>query len=228
MDLSNDDDDYIEEDILVYADFQSKITPSSLRDPNVNVKIIGLDTAGPIMEIGDRIFQGKPSEILLMNLNTHTITHPGSFEHAIGTHVFFEQNHIPPPSLDNYETIPDKWYKYANQTDRILRMNRIFVKAKEPGQSVTPTSQQEQSADAVMSTERTAGIEDADTIESASRRPTDADAAAEDPPIRIEKSYATALNQFLKPGEKPPRPPNPEDEEFFRNFGSSSSSTALE
>lgn len=52
-----DDDDYVEEELLVYADFQSKIASSTLRD-TANVKIIGLETGEPIMEIGDKIFQG--------------------------------------------------------------------------------------------------------------------------------------------------------------------------
>lgn len=53
----HDDDDYVEEELLVYADFQSKIAPATLRD-TANVKIIGLETGEPIMEIGDKIFQG--------------------------------------------------------------------------------------------------------------------------------------------------------------------------
>lgn len=54
---NDSDDDYVEEELLVYADFQSKIASSTLRD-SANVKIIGMETGQPIMEIGDKIFQG--------------------------------------------------------------------------------------------------------------------------------------------------------------------------
>lgn len=43
------------------------------------------------------------------------------------------------------------------------------------------------------------------------------------PAIQVTKSYAMALNQFLKPGEEAPRSVDDEDEAFFRKFGDSHS-----
>lgn len=37
--------------------------------------------------------------------------------------------------------------------------------------------------------------------------------------IKITHSYTQALNQFLKPGEQPPRKADEEDEQFFMRYG---------
>lgn len=57
-DIAEDDVEYVDEEILVYVDLEAKIASNTLRDSG-NVKIIGLETGEPIMEIGDKIFQGK-------------------------------------------------------------------------------------------------------------------------------------------------------------------------
>lgn len=55
------DYDYDEEEFIVLADFQSKVAPEALSDPNLNLKIIGMETDTPIMQINSKIFQGNCS-----------------------------------------------------------------------------------------------------------------------------------------------------------------------
>lgn len=133
--------------------------------------------------------------------------------------MFFGANPIPPACLENYETTPAQWYKYLTQTDRILRMNRIFVDAKEDSgsssnlaASAASTSTTTPSTiavveDGVPPTACAAGIKDEPAREA---RPA--------PLISITKSYGMALNQLLKPGEQPPRAVDEEDEEFYRKY----------
>lgn len=56
---NSSDEDYEEEEFIVLADFQSKIAPETLTDPNLNLKLIGIDTETPIMQINSKVFQGK-------------------------------------------------------------------------------------------------------------------------------------------------------------------------
>lgn len=144
----------------------------------------------------------------------------------MGTMLFFDENPIPPASLENYETVPDKWYKYLTKTDRVLRMNRIFVDAK----STTKDSQTSANKDPqiIMDVDALAsgpsvdiskvGAATGSSVVEAIKSAAGTD-SAEIPHIPITKSYAMALSQFLKPGEFPPRAPDMADEEFFRNFG---------
>lgn len=148
----------------------------------------------------------------------------GNFEHAIGTMLFFDENPVPPPSLENYETTPDKWYKYLCKTDRVLRMDRIFIDARDEerpaaadGAAAPPaTAGEHAAAEAAVAASaaesgRPGAASDSTTTENTR--------IATATPIPIVQSYAMALNQFLKPGEQPPRPPDMADEEFFRRFG---------
>lgn len=53
------DEDFEEEELLVYVDFQSKIKPESLEEPNVTIKMIGFDTDEPVVQINNKMFRGK-------------------------------------------------------------------------------------------------------------------------------------------------------------------------
>lgn len=53
--------DYEEEEIIIYTDFQQSIlSVEELDDPNVNIKIIGIDKEHPLIIINSKIFKGKP------------------------------------------------------------------------------------------------------------------------------------------------------------------------
>lgn len=52
--------DYEEEEILIYTDFQQSIlSVEELDDPNVNIKIIGIDKEHPLIIINSKIFKGN-------------------------------------------------------------------------------------------------------------------------------------------------------------------------
>lgn len=136
--------------------------------------------------------------------------------------LFFDENPIPPASLENYETVPDKWYKYLTKTDRVLRMNRIFVDAKSQASSskgVESSINNDQTAMRMDSDMLNVEAPTAASKDDAAESATTAVAAAESRHIPITKSYAMALSQFLKPGEQAPRAADMADEEFFRKFG---------
>lgn len=48
----------------------------------------------------------------------------------MGTNVFFTENPNPPPMDPNFESIPSTMYKYHSQTDKVLKMERIFITPK--------------------------------------------------------------------------------------------------
>lgn len=54
----------------------------------------------------------------------------GTFEHAMGTNVFFAENPSPPPMDPNFESIPSTMYKFVSQTNKVLKMERIFISPK--------------------------------------------------------------------------------------------------
>lgn len=58
--MSNDttDTEYEEEEMYLYADFGSKLPLEIWEDRNLYVKVIGMDTSEPIIQINGKIFKG--------------------------------------------------------------------------------------------------------------------------------------------------------------------------
>lgn len=52
------DDEYEEEECLVYMDFESKSLDDQLKDPNLKMNIIGIDTDSPILQVNSKVFKG--------------------------------------------------------------------------------------------------------------------------------------------------------------------------
>lgn len=171
---NNSDDDFEEEELLVYLDFQSKIKSETLDKKNVKIKMIGFDTDEPIVQVNNKMFRGE----MLVNLTTHSpclcrnlsIRLTGVFEHAMGTNVFFSVDPDPPPMDPNFQTVPATMYEYHSQTDKVIKMERIFITPKQDNEL------------------------DEESVEPQS-----------DEDVVPNESYSDALNQFLKPGELPPR-----------------------
>ncbi|KAG4065530.1 hypothetical protein HA402_013300 [Bradysia odoriphaga] len=120
----NSDDDYEEEEFLVFLDFQTKIKSETLEKRNLKIKMIGFETDEPIVQVNNKIFRG-------------------TFEHAMGTNVFFTPDPNPPPMDPNFETIPSTMYKYHSQTDKVLRMERMFITPKQDNDELTETQSDE-------------------------------------------------------------------------------------
>lgn len=66
MDVSNNDnsdEDFEEEELLVYLDFQSKIKSETLEEQNLKIKMIGFETDEPVIQINNKMFRGKIFEL---------------------------------------------------------------------------------------------------------------------------------------------------------------------
>lgn len=63
--MLDDDDEYIDEDFVVFADFQSKIPAEVLDEPDVIFKVIGFEDQNPIMQVSSKLFQGTYHSTIL-------------------------------------------------------------------------------------------------------------------------------------------------------------------
>ncbi|XP_058446164.1 uncharacterized protein LOC131427197 [Malaya genurostris] len=109
---ASEDDDYIEEEMLLFTDFANYLTEEELTDSNVRIKVIGIDTEAPIIQINNDVYEG-------------------SYDFALGTNVFLEEDVEAKNSIDPlYSPNPNKVYKYAGQSSKVLKMQRIFVSPK--------------------------------------------------------------------------------------------------
>lgn len=59
MSNSDDDDDEEEEEIIVYANFEEGTVEKELFQMNPKLKIIGLDSDSPIVQLRDSTFKGN-------------------------------------------------------------------------------------------------------------------------------------------------------------------------
>lgn len=95
----------------------------------------------------------------------------------MGTNVFFTECDKPPKTDPNFRELPPKTYKYFTKSNKVLKMNRIFVEEVPKNKSETSERAQESEKK---------GNEDIEHL-------------------RVTKTYEEALNQFLRPGESAPR-----------------------
>lgn len=61
---SVDSDEYEEEECLVYVDFETKFLEDQLKDPNLKMQLIGVNTENPILQVNSKLFKGM-TRILL-------------------------------------------------------------------------------------------------------------------------------------------------------------------
>ncbi|XP_058823833.1 uncharacterized protein LOC131684732 isoform X2 [Topomyia yanbarensis] len=107
-----DDDDYIEEEMILFADFAKYLTEEELTDTNLRIKVIGIETDAPIIQINNDVYEG-------------------SYDFAMGTNVFLEEDAKTKSLIDPlYSPDPEKVYKYAGQSTKVLKMQRIFITPK--------------------------------------------------------------------------------------------------
>lgn len=96
----------------------------------------------------------------------------------MGTNVFFIESDKPRGSDPNFREHPAKSYEYFNKSNKVLKMNRIFV------EEITQDAS-----------------EQATTSTVAIKKDPEEDVEL----LKVTKTYEEALNQFLRPGEEPPR-----------------------
>ncbi|XP_055299881.1 general transcription factor 3C polypeptide 6 [Sitodiplosis mosellana] len=160
-----DDDRYETEEFYVYVDLDTKLLDDQLTKSNAKIKFLGIDTENPIMQLNNQLFKG-------------------AYEYSMGTHCFFSESKRPGGVEDAcFQEMPAKLYDYFAKTDKVLRMQRIFVEEKES------------ETDSELAEGEIENLEH----------------------LHVSKTYSEALNQFLKPGEEPPREiqdsPDSEEEE---------------
>uniref|UniRef100_A0A182R1G7 Transcription factor TFIIIC triple barrel domain-containing protein n=1 Tax=Anopheles funestus TaxID=62324 RepID=A0A182R1G7_ANOFN len=168
------DDDLYEEEITVFADFDICL---DMDDPNLHIKVIGIDTESPIIQVNDEVYRGTP-------------------DLAFGTNIFFEKDPKATATLDPvFENNIKDLYQYVDSTDKVLRMKRIFLNAKD---------QQKQNADGTAVSERDSSEEE--TQEEVSN-------------YEVNMTYQEALNLHLPDGGEPVRhiPEHLNGEELMQN-----------
>uniref|UniRef100_A0A182U6Z4 Transcription factor TFIIIC triple barrel domain-containing protein n=1 Tax=Anopheles melas TaxID=34690 RepID=A0A182U6Z4_9DIPT len=107
---STDDDDLYEEEITLLADFDICL---DVDDPNLHIKVVGIDSEHPVIQVNDEVYQGTT-------------------DFAFGTNVFFEKDAKATADLDPvFENNIKDLYRHVGSTDKVLRMKRIFITAKE-------------------------------------------------------------------------------------------------
>ncbi|XP_053659802.1 uncharacterized protein LOC128708845 [Anopheles marshallii] len=107
---SGKDGDLYEEEITLFADFDICL---DMDDPNLYIKVIGIETETPIIQVNDEVYRGTA-------------------DLAFGTNVFFEKDPKATATLDPvFENNIKDMYQYVASTDKVLRMKRIFLNAKE-------------------------------------------------------------------------------------------------
>ncbi|XP_062563188.1 uncharacterized protein LOC134226437 [Armigeres subalbatus] len=105
-------EEYIEEEMLIFADFENHLAAEDLSDANIRVKVIGIDSDNPVIQINDDIYRG-------------------SYDFALGTNVFLEEDEVAKSNLDPlYSPNPPKMYKYSGKSNKVIKMKRIFATPK--------------------------------------------------------------------------------------------------
>lgn len=59
LDPTDSDEDEDEEELLVFANFNNNLSMKDLKNQEVNIKFIGLDSETPMAEVNGSIFKGK-------------------------------------------------------------------------------------------------------------------------------------------------------------------------
>ncbi|XP_035899969.1 uncharacterized protein LOC118506658 [Anopheles stephensi] len=123
------DDDLYEEEVTLFADFDICL---EVDDPNAHIKVIGIDTEHPVIQVNEEVYRG-------------------TVDFAFGTNVFFEKDPKASATIDPvFESNIKDLYRYVGSTDKVLRMKRIFVNAKDQqkqGQPATASAMASDSSD---------------------------------------------------------------------------------
>lgn len=172
-----DDDRYETEEYLVYVDLDTKLLDDQLSKSNAKIKFLGIDTENPIMQLNNQLFKGNSQR------------HPSQIKM-----VLLIQNDF--YHLGSYE--------YSMGT------HCFFTESKRPGDAEDACFEElpKKKYDYFVKTNKVLKLKRifVDEKEETASSTELAEGEIENlEHLRISKTYADALNQFLKPGEKPPR-----------------------
>ncbi|XP_053671357.1 uncharacterized protein LOC128721612 [Anopheles nili] len=106
---TGEESDFYEEEMKLFVDFDICL---DLEDPNLLIKVIGIESENPIIQVNDEVYRATP-------------------DFAFGTNVFFEKDPQRTAMLDPvFENNIKDMYKYVDKTDKVFRMKRIFLTDK--------------------------------------------------------------------------------------------------
>ncbi|XP_058117324.1 uncharacterized protein LOC131288339 [Anopheles ziemanni] len=110
----DDEDDFYEEEMMLLVDFDMLLKLEDDPHPgNTHIKMIGLDSENPIIQVNDEVYRG-------------------TYESAFGTNVFFEPDDEHATKLDPvFDKAIKQMYRYVGKADKVLRMKRIFATLKD-------------------------------------------------------------------------------------------------
>lgn len=134
-------EDYSEEEFLVYVELDSQhLTADHLRDAH-KIKMFGVDTKSPLLQINNLFFQGKQNSHskLLLNYSYLYDTFIGNYDYSMGTHLFYRKNDEIP--VDDLYSKCESYYENVAKTNKVLKMNRVVLKRKQDGEDVEETQE---------------------------------------------------------------------------------------
>lgn len=65
---ANDDDEYEEEETLLYVDLDSILPTEELQEERINFKVIGIASENPILQINNKLFKGECAMLQLTDV----------------------------------------------------------------------------------------------------------------------------------------------------------------
>lgn len=72
---TQNDDKYVLEEHYVYVDLDTKLLDDQLLKSNTKIKLLGIDTENPIMQINNQLFKG--------NCGKYRIKLPKTYKHIV-------------------------------------------------------------------------------------------------------------------------------------------------
>lgn len=175
-DHDDGDDDVEYEDTYLYVDFETKLLRDQLLNPNLQIKVLGIETDAPIVQLNNKVFKGITASIRADAIPFSRfiiISIAGMYEYSMATMLFLNETARSRESDPNFQEAPRKMFEYLAQSDKVLKMKRIFI------EEIGAIDEDE----ILLAEGEVANLEH----------------------LRVTKTYEEALNQFLLPDEKPPR-----------------------
>lgn len=111
-----------EEEMYLYLDFDGRLSQDFFTEEDIFFKAVGLDQKHPVIQIGQCVFTGRTAinNIKVSLIQTAIIT--GTYQDAIGTNVFFEEDPNSEPSTNIFEKTPEFRLRYLTKQFKTLNL----------------------------------------------------------------------------------------------------------
>lgn len=105
-----DEEEEIIEETYVLVEFAGNIGNDALKQDNLSMKVIGIDSDQPLVQIGNQLYAGEYSE-------------------TFGTELMFSETEGHQPADTVFDTKLDQKLNYTAKTNKKLVIKRAFAKA---------------------------------------------------------------------------------------------------